>query len=256
VVLNLATNAAQAMDMRGTVSIRLSGVAGAGPQGAPCRIARLSVVDHGVGIPADRLVRIFDPFFTTRDGGTGLGLATVRKIVDNHGGRIDVRSDLVAGTMFVVELPLCGPEDAATPDDAKLPRHGTVLVLCEDPAELERLEDMLAALGHEPVGHLEVAAAVSALKEGVGRFDGVLVDRDRTGDTAAAIRALHGAAPELPLILATRAGSLAACPGLGGAIAEIVAQPFGPGVLAQTLERALARPRPKTQRQMTAAPAA
>lgn len=106
VILNLASNAAQAMDMRGTVTIQLSAAKGSAADGTPRRIAQLRVSDHGIGIPPDQLDRIFDLFFTTRNRGTGLGLATVRKIIDNHEGRIDVDSTLCVGTTFVVELPL------------------------------------------------------------------------------------------------------------------------------------------------------
>ncbi|MFA4631255.1 ATP-binding protein, partial [Xanthomonas perforans] len=243
IILNLASNAAQAMDMRGTVTIQLSAGKGTATDGTPRRIAQLRVGDHGIGIPPDQLDRIFDLFFTTRSGGTGLGLATVRKIIDNHDGRIDVDSALGVGTTFVVELPLRTGITAA-PQAAPLPktrsRHASLLLLCDDAAELDRLEEMLAALGHEPVGMLELPAAVAMAAADPARFDGVLLKRDRAGDAEQAIGALHAAAPTLPLILATRA-SLATRKGLGGAIAEIIAQPFDLGALAMALERALGR---------------
>ncbi len=168
---------------------------------------------------------------------------TARKIIDNHDGRIDVDSALGVGTTFVVELPLRTGITAA-PQAAPLPktrsRHASLLLLCDDAAELDRLEEMLAALGHEPVGMLELPAAVAMAAADPARFDGVLLKRDRAGDAEQAIGALHAAAPTLPLILATRA-SLATRKGLGGAIAEIIAQPFDLGALAMALERALGR---------------
>ncbi|AJQ87737.1 two-component system VirA-like sensor kinase [Xanthomonas oryzae pv. oryzicola] len=244
VILNLASNAAQAMDMRGTVTIQLSAAKGSAADGTPRRIAQLRVSDHGIGIPPDQLDRIFDLFFTTRNRGTGLGLATVRKIIDNHEGRIDVDSTLCVGTTFVVELPL-RTGIAAVPQAAPLPktrsRHASLLLLCDDAAELDRLEEMLAALGHEPVGFLELPAAVAMATSDPMRFDGVLLKRDRAGDAEHAIDALHAAAPKLPLILATRAMSLATRKGLGGAITEIIAQPFDLSALALALDRALGR---------------
>ncbi|MDO7942247.1 two-component system VirA-like sensor kinase [Xanthomonas euvesicatoria] len=244
VILNLASNAAQAMDMRGTVTIQLSAAKGTAADGTLRRIARLRVSDHGIGIPPDQLDRIFDLFFTTRNGGTGLGLATVRKIIDNHDGRIDVDSALGVGTTFVVELPL-RTGIAAARQAAPLPktrsRHASLLLLCDDAAELDRLEEMLAALGHEPVGMLELPVAVAMATADPLRFDGVLLKRDRAGDAERAIGALHAATPKLPLILATRATSLATRRGLGGAITEIIAQPFDLGALAMALERALGR---------------
>ncbi len=65
----------------------------------------IAVVDDGPGIPKDKIARIFDPFFTTKQKGTGLGLATCHAIVTEHGGRIDVESDLGKGTKMVVRLP-------------------------------------------------------------------------------------------------------------------------------------------------------
>ncbi|AVQ07146.1 TPA: two-component system VirA-like sensor kinase [Xanthomonas vasicola pv. zeae] len=244
VILNLASNAAQAMDMRGTVTIQLSAAKGSTAHGTPGRIAQLRVSDHGIGIPPDRLDRIFDLFFTTRNGGTGLGLATVRKIIDNHEGRIEVDSALGVGTTFVVELPLrtgIAAAHQAVPLPKTRSRHASLLLLCDDAAELDRLEEMLAALGHEPVGLLELPAAVAMATSDPMRFDGVLLKRDRAGDAERAIDALHAAAPKLPLILATRAVSLATRKGLGGAITEIIVQPFDLGALAIALERALGR---------------
>jgi len=109
---NLLLNAAQAMPDGGTIALtaRESGP----PQDRPAgrRNDReeegwieIGVRDGGVGIPADALDRIFDPFFTTKPGGTGLGLATVHRIVEEHGGSIRVQSAEAKGTAFHVRLP-------------------------------------------------------------------------------------------------------------------------------------------------------
>ena len=65
----------------------------------------LTVADTGVGMNEDVLARIFDPYFTTKDGGTGLGLSLVARIVEEHGGRIDVKSRVGVGTTFRIFLP-------------------------------------------------------------------------------------------------------------------------------------------------------
>jgi signal transduction histidine kinase len=67
--------------------------------------AILYVSDTGVGIPAQNLPRVFDAYFTTKKGGTGLGLPTTRRIIEEHGGHITVQSEPGKGTSFRVELP-------------------------------------------------------------------------------------------------------------------------------------------------------
>jgi signal transduction histidine kinase len=105
IVVNLVENAAQALvdigwtvpDARQrTITVRTED---AGPY------VRLSFCDNGPGIPADRLTKIFEPLFTTKSFGVGLGLPTVRQIVEQHGGTIDVESVVDQGTVFTIWLP-------------------------------------------------------------------------------------------------------------------------------------------------------
>jgi signal transduction histidine kinase len=70
------------------------------------RIARLRVIDTGVGIPREVVPRLFDPFFTTKAAGTGLGLSISQSILQEHGGTISIASKEGRGTTVVVELPL------------------------------------------------------------------------------------------------------------------------------------------------------
>ena len=103
VVVNLLVNALQASQDDGTIRLSVkTSTAGMGK-----KMARLEVEDTGSGIPEVALSRIFDPFFTTRSesGGTGLGLAISRNIVEDHGGYIEVHSQVGRGTLFVVSLP-------------------------------------------------------------------------------------------------------------------------------------------------------
>ena len=102
VFLNLITNAAQATsdDQSGEITITTSVVA--------TGHIRVDVADNGHGIPDNVISKIFDPFFTTKDvgQGTGLGLSIAYKIVQEHGGRIEVKSKVGKGTMFSVLLPV------------------------------------------------------------------------------------------------------------------------------------------------------
>ena len=70
----------------------------------------LSLIDTGAGIAADVLPKIFRPFFSTRakSGGSGLGLATTRKILEAHHGGIEVQSEVGKGTKFTLRLPIVG----------------------------------------------------------------------------------------------------------------------------------------------------
>ncbi len=71
-------------------------------------IARLHVIDTGPGIPADVLPKVFNPYFTTKAGGSGLGLPTARRLVEAHGGRLVVHSEVGRGTDFCVVIPQGG----------------------------------------------------------------------------------------------------------------------------------------------------
>ncbi|GFE59409.1 nitrogen regulation protein NR(II) [Geobacter sp. AOG1] len=103
VFLNLALNGIQATGRGGDMTIR--SVLRPVGEGAPAGI-EISFADTGAGIASAQMARIFEPFFTTKEGGTGLGLAIAQKIVESHGGTIDVTSDVGKGTTFTVRLPL------------------------------------------------------------------------------------------------------------------------------------------------------
>ena len=66
----------------------------------------LHVIDTGPGIGPEAMGRLFTPYFTTKSGGTGLGLPTTRRLIEAHGGRIDVHTEVGRGTDFVVRLPV------------------------------------------------------------------------------------------------------------------------------------------------------
>jgi len=94
--LNLLTNALEAMPEGGILTVAARGEAGG---------IRISVLDTGEGIPADRLPLIFEPFYTSKGEGTGLGLSITHNIVSDHGGRIEVESRLGEGSAFTLWFP-------------------------------------------------------------------------------------------------------------------------------------------------------
>ena len=97
VFLNLFLNSAHAMRGKGTIAVSLT--AGDGS----CRIA---VADTGPGIPPEVRAKLFTPFVTTKSRGTGLGLSTVKRLVEAHGGTIDVDCPPEGGTIVAISLPL------------------------------------------------------------------------------------------------------------------------------------------------------
>ncbi|HEY7678361.1 MAG TPA: ATP-binding protein [Candidatus Methylomirabilis sp.] len=104
-LLNVLLNAVQAMPQGGKVRLQtsLEGGGGDGPLGVAIQIS-----DTGPGVPPEQAERIFKPFYTTRPDGTGLGLAVVRQVVEEHGGSVAVRCSPGEGATFVVRLPLGG----------------------------------------------------------------------------------------------------------------------------------------------------
>jgi signal transduction histidine kinase len=97
-LINLVQNAVQASRDGATVTLRVA-------DGDNKDQLAVSVVDQGSGIPAEQLAKIWTPFYTTKQKGTGLGLAFVREIAEDHGGRVEVRSVPNEGTTFTLHLP-------------------------------------------------------------------------------------------------------------------------------------------------------
>lgn len=95
-LLNLLINARQALPEGGEILLRTRSERGENV---------LEVTDTGIGMPPEVLARVFDPFYSTRAGGSGLGLPTIRKIVEAHGGNIQVASEPGKGSQFTIRLP-------------------------------------------------------------------------------------------------------------------------------------------------------
>jgi signal transduction histidine kinase len=252
VVVNLATNAAQAMQGQGTVDITLDAVELAGGLAlshgtlAPGCYVRLAVADTGHGIDDAMLARLFEPFFTTKAprSGTGLGLSTVHGIVADHGGAMNVRSRVGEGSVF--EAYLARAKAPAVEDDRVEPPipcgHGETILLVDDETPLVLLgEEMLAALGYEPVGFDSSSRALAAFRADPGRFDLVLADEvmpDMTGTQLADI--VHRVRPELPIILMTGHGGRVESrrPGRTG-IRDVLKKPLQSQEMASSITRHL-----------------
>jgi signal transduction histidine kinase/CheY-like chemotaxis protein len=252
VVMNLCTNAAQAMQGSGTLDIALDtaeiaqeltlfhGSLAAG------RYVRLTVSDTGRGMDEVTLTRIFDPFFTTKEAGngTGLGLSLVHGIVADHNGAINIQTHPGKGSTFEVYFPCCvAPAISATEAETPLPQgNGETIMLVDDEPPLVALgEEMLAALGYEPVGFTSSRQALNCFRADPQRFDVVLTDEvmpELTGTRLAA--QLHPLRPELPILLMTGYSSAVLSPPTREAgIRELLKKPLQLRDLAESIARQL-----------------
>ncbi len=188
VLMNLAVNARDAMPGGGQLTIAVSALnigedsISAHPHAVPGEYVRLSVSDTGCGIPRQNLARIFEPFFTTKEvgRGTGLGLATVFGIVEQHRGWIEVSSEVNQGTTFDVFFPaLPRTASPAAPGREHTLHTGgneTILLVEDEPSVRD-----LAAMVLERYGYhvLVAGSAVEALRcweTRTGNIDLLLTD--------------------------------------------------------------------------------
>ncbi len=95
-LINLVKNALESMPGEGQLIARTYGISGG---------VAIDLIDTGVGMEETTALKMFEPFYSTKNGGSGLGLPTARKIIESHGGRIAVQSELGRGTKFVIEFP-------------------------------------------------------------------------------------------------------------------------------------------------------
>jgi signal transduction histidine kinase len=250
VILNLCNNAAQAMKEPGHIELSIGRRDLATPlsighsEVGPGRFTVISVADPGPGMDEATLERIFEPFFTTRPDGNGLGLATVREIVEQHGGAVAVQSKPDAGTRFDIWLPSSEDDEPPPaqhgPDPALRGAGETVLVIDTDRRRLLRYEEILAALGYEPVGFTGLAEAIAACRAAHARFDAALVCHLPGGSSLDLAAALHDAVPALPIILAAPSTRDLAMPSLKtSGITELVHHPLVSAELASVLARSL-----------------
>jgi signal transduction histidine kinase len=140
VFLNLSLNALQAMPKGGSRDRKLfisTGLRRATRRGAAAAFLEIRFRDTGVGIPAGDIKNLFIPFFTTKEKGTGLGLPISQRIIENHGGTIEVRSQPGEGATFTVLLPIEADVYAAYSESLR--QDATMAVTARHPAVPPRL---------------------------------------------------------------------------------------------------------------------
>ncbi len=215
VIMNLCTNAAQAMKDNGsTLEMRVENVfvdeALARSHAPLCQgpYVCLSVHDTGHGMEPNVVERIFDPFFSTKGPGegTGMGLAVAHGIVSNHGGAITVRSTPGRGTIFQIYLPRIEKVAVENAPEEKSFPGGTerILFVDDEDAVLRFAKSALPRLGYEVVTCGSAFEALDRFKEAPGEIDLVITDQmmpKRTGMDLA--RDIHAVREALPIILFT-----------------------------------------------------
>jgi PAS domain S-box-containing protein len=202
VFTNLIVNAEHAMhDLDGRRKLHIS--AAHRPETG---FVAVTVRDNGGGVPEDVKSRIFEPLYTTKGigAGTGMGLALCHRIIEGHGGSIELQSDNNAGATFVVCLPHAIVTSAALRPDSEVESPATrysVLVVDDEADVGETIADVLEHVGHEVT---VVGTGREALQQiGEQRFDVILSDvRMPELDGPALYRELQSIDPELPNSLA------------------------------------------------------
>jgi len=187
VLMNLATNARDAMPAGGKLSIETSrasvdteiiGIHGAVPSG---NYALLSVSDTGEGLDETTKKRMFDPFFTTKEvnKGTGLGLSIVYGIVKQHEGYISVDSALGKGTTFKIYLPLCRTAlEEKRSEELPVSRGGaeTILYAEDDAAIREVLDEVLTSAGYTVIAAHDGEDAIQKFIENKDKIHLLVLD--------------------------------------------------------------------------------
>jgi signal transduction histidine kinase len=187
-VINLVTNARDAIPDAGSINLEVRTVQLAedfvtrheGKLVGTC--ALISVRDTGVGIAEDILARVFEPFFTTKGTGrgTGLGLATVRSLVDQHGGVVAVESEPGKGTTFGIYLPLATGTHVAARDHVAAPGAsggGETILLAEDDEMVRALlTRVLRGHGYQVLVATDGQSAIDLFRAESARVHLVLTD--------------------------------------------------------------------------------
>ncbi len=181
---NIIINADQAMPDGGIISVQAKNTL-LGPEELPNlpkgRYVKVSVRDHGIGIPEVNIGMIFDPYFTTKTKGSGLGLASVYSIIHKHGGLVTVESQVGVGTAFHFFLPAAklGPDEKEQENLPPASGKGKILIMDDEEIILEVAGEILVHLGYKVVFCSEGSEAITKYRmaEKTGEpFAAVLLD--------------------------------------------------------------------------------
>ena len=248
-LLNLCRNAVQAMPEGGQLSVSMRNGQVESLKDAPVpglalgEYVALRVADTGCGIEPDKLERIFEPFYTSKrnSGGTGMGLAVVHAIATSNGGGIQVESEVGAGTVFTVYLPVCAPvstQIVAEPAPARS-RTGRLLLVDDDKGAQAAMARVLTDAGFEVTVAESGEEGLREFQERSGGYDLVLADQSMPGmnglDLATRILE-HDAAARIIICTGHVEPRLEQRAGAAG-IAGFLRKPMTPRVLVENVRR-------------------
>jgi signal transduction histidine kinase/CheY-like chemotaxis protein len=239
-ILNVASNARDAMIGGGTLRIRLSSLTSEAGE----RMAAISISDTGVGMDAETISRIFEPFFTTKKTGqgTGLGLSQVYGFATQSGGDVAVDSNPGEGTIVTILLP-CSETSAVaeppTPDPVVADQPAAQILIVEDNQEVAHFaETLLTELGHNVTLASSGEQALELTR--ANTYDVVFSDVVMPGMGGLKLaERLAEEKPELPVILATGYSQEIVQSGSGGR--PVILKPYRLATLSQALADAIRR---------------
>ena len=255
VMFNLCINARDAIEGQGRIRVRLQQAEG-GWHCASCRArvepgrwVALSVADTGRGVVPEARERLFEPFFSTKavGHGSGMGLAMVHGIVHDHGGHIDVQTQVGAGTTFRVLLPAT---DAAATDPlqahphsqraATLPRlSGRVMLVEDDPMVGDFMAELIGSWGLDALLIRDPVAAATWLADTTRPLDLLITDQTMPGLTGVELAQRACATrPGLPVLLYTGDADISDAAELpGSGVCAVVRKPIDPDGLRALVQR-------------------
>ncbi len=220
-IKNMIDNAVESMPDEGTIDVRAENINITVEQGLPLlegKYVKISIRDHGVGIPEEHLSKIFDPYFSTKEmgiqKGMGLGLATTYSIINRHDGYITVESEVGVGTTFTLFLPAhdkdireLKPLKTHKPEKPSI-RAGRILVMDDEESIRKISKKRLSQLGYESELAKDGAQAIELYKKSMDSgqpFDLVILDLTVKGGMGGkdAVKALLKINPQVKAIVSS-----------------------------------------------------
>ena len=174
----------------------------------PGTYVQIRVQDSGCGMNAKTMEKIFDPFFTTKDvgQGSGMGLSTVKGIVEQYGGITHVQSAVEQGTIFDIYFPKVEMEQAERSMEVQDLSRGTerILFIDDDPLIVQMAQEMLTEMGYSVTPVTESKEALKLFSANMDDFDLIIADQTMPGMTGKdLIQEVKKIKPEIRTILCT-----------------------------------------------------